>query len=125
MARRLLCDLVDGSIPVHVYSDVPFVPYKTLFEQEIGYTVLIEDTYYFMTFAQYWSDEDLARKEEKIRSYAPTHFTPDAIGRQILGLMTGKGTHLECMPMPESIRDGRNQMSTPGVTEEMYPVECH
>lgn len=100
-----------GFIPIHVYLDVPWIPYADLLlnENDSDPLVYITSADEFSDFIDCLADtitvEDIERKERRILELRQTHFTGPAVMKHIKGLLTGGETDLTCQQLPNTRRD--------------------
>jgi hypothetical protein len=96
--------LQTGLIPIHVYQDIPWVPYRRLYEHKLGYLTTVKGLSDLLKELRNMSADDFRQREAQIESYRESHFTPEGMMDQIQRfLSTGEGD-LECGP---KIKDGR------------------
>lgn len=102
--------LQSGLIPIHVYKEVPWIPYATLYrEKQWGYQTTIEGLPTFvdtLLSSRQTESNDLAEVEERelrIASYRESHFTTQGVLEQIrLFLLNDIRSDLECTALPNS-----------------------
>lgn len=94
-----------GLVPVYVYDDVPWVPYKDMFEQ-LGYVLNIDEVEPFLKNLSSVSIADLEAKEAMSLKVKDSHFSFPGVMRQIEGFMAqNRGTHdLKCQRVPDTVR---------------------
>lgn len=105
-AYHLMEALQMGLVPVHVYSDIPWVPYADLFRQELGFVTdlhgldqLIAGQLERMTTA------DLRQRERRIVELRTSHFSFEGALEQIKLFLNGGDSDLRCQKLPGSARD--------------------
>jgi hypothetical protein len=98
-----------GLVPVHVYSDIPWVPYADLFETSIGYIAKIDECASLIdTLQKTLSLDELRERERRVLSLKESHFSVQGIMAQIQTFMQGSGTtSLRCQKFPDSVRGER------------------
>lgn len=95
--------LQSGLIPVHVYSDVPWMPYQNLM-QKVSFTTSIDDFPEFMKKLAKIDDAKLEQMENEVARLYESHFTKKGIMKHIADFMKhGKGD-LRCQNLPKTIR---------------------
>lgn len=95
---RLMEILQAGFIPVHIYDDLPWVPYPKIFSN-FGFSVSIDDLPNFLHSLQNMSYEDLEQREASIALYRESHLSIQGIMNQI-GLFMKDDGDLLCGPSP-------------------------
>lgn len=102
-AYHLVETLQMGLIPIHVYSDVPWVPYADLFDK-LGFVAhykqlesLVDDKLLKL------SNEEVKRREELIVSLRDSHFSFEGILRQMEKFLLNEPNDLRCMALPPSV----------------------
>eukprot|EP00571_Detonula_confervacea_P007277 CAMPEP_0172331620 /NCGR_PEP_ID=MMETSP1058-20130122/62017_1 /TAXON_ID=83371 /ORGANISM="Detonula confervacea, Strain CCMP 353" /LENGTH=726 /DNA_ID=CAMNT_0013048889 /DNA_START=121 /DNA_END=2301 /DNA_ORIENTATION=- len=93
-----------GLIPIHVFSDVPWVPYAGLFE-EIGYVSHSSQIESLVNELQGVTKEQLEKREQRIVSLLQSHFSIKGVMQQIEHFMKGDKNDLRCQALPLTIRD--------------------
>ena len=96
---HLLETLQMGLIPIHFYSDIPWIPYA-----ELGAIMLLNksgidaavDMMQNMTIGQ------IEEWEQRIMALRESHFSVNGTMHQIENYMRGKETDLRCQPLPPS-----------------------
>lgn len=91
-----------GLIPVHVYLDIPWVPYSDLYES-IGFSTDVKGLPGLMKKINGMDLKDLERMEEKIRSLRSSHFTDEGLLNQISLFMKNGGSDLRCQKVPSTM----------------------
>lgn len=94
-AYHLMEILQRGYIPVHVYHDYPWVPYRKLYQDKLGYMSSVEELPALLEQFQSMSEEDFQQREAQIALHRESHLSPDGIMHQIELFMHGGGD-LEC-----------------------------
>ena len=95
-----------GLVPVHKYSDVPWVPYADLFKEigfvsgatEVGLDNLVSEL-------KSISVQQLEEKERRIESLLGSHFSTSGVLQQIGLFLKGEATDLHCQALPPTTRD--------------------
>jgi hypothetical protein len=90
-----------GHIPVHIYLDVPWVPYRKLYEEKVGFAVTVEDLPSLLRTLRNMTSQDFLKQQQRIASYRETHFTPKGVMDQIQLFLKGAGD-LECVAKPSN-----------------------
>jgi hypothetical protein len=94
-----------GRVPVHVYSDIPWVPYAELFEASIGYITTFDECASLIdTLQKTLSLDELRERERHVLSLRESHFTAQGLMAQIQTFMQGSTTSLRCQKLPDSVR---------------------
>lgn len=91
-----------GLIPIHVYMDVPWVPYPDVYEQ-IGFSTDLKGLPKLMKKINDMDLKELARMEEHIRTLRASHFSPKGMLNQISLFMKNGGSDLRCQKLPETL----------------------
>ncbi len=103
-----LCETIQvGLVPVHVYSDVPWVPYADLFK-EIGFVSDSTNTGLgnLVSELKGISLQQFEEKERRIESLISSHFSVAGVLQQISLFMRGEANDLRCQALPQTTRDG-------------------
>ena len=104
-AYHLMEVLQTGLIPIHVYQDIPWVPYRRLYEQKLGYLTTVEGLPDLLKQLRNMTADDFRQREAQIESYRESHLTTEGIMHQIEAFMSTGGGDLECGP---KIKDVKN-----------------
>ena len=97
--------LQSGLVPVHIYTDTPWVPYPDLFEK-IGYTVTMKQLPSLVDrLCGPGIEEELARREALVLKYRDSHFSLPGTMKQIDDFMLHGGGDLRCRPLPATKLD--------------------
>merc|ERR1712190_597320 len=93
-----------GHVPIHVYLDIPWVPYADMFEQ-IGFKTTVSDLPELLKRLSGMSVSSLERMEATVRAVTESHFTTDGLLEQISRFLTGGvgRSDLRCQRLPETI----------------------
>ena len=91
-----------GLVPVHVYLDIPWVPYSDLYKT-IGFSTDVKGLPELMSKINDMDLQDLERMEEKIRALRSTHFTNEGLLDQISLFMKNAGSDLRCQKVPATM----------------------
>ena len=94
-----------GLVPIHIYSDFPWIYYGKLWEK-IGFLTNCTDLPSLLTRIAK-NESQLIPMEERIRSMRESHFLPQGVMDQISRFMTGRegGGDLRCQKLPDTVRD--------------------
>lgn len=93
-----------GLVPVHVYLDIPWVPYADLWT-EIAFDSSIADIETLLQQLQNVTLADIRARERRIVALRNSHFTMAGALSQIGHFMTNaKRSDLRCQALPESTR---------------------
>jgi len=103
-AFHLVETLQMGLIPVHVYLDIPWVPYRHLFES-IGFSTDVPGLPALLKRLQNMTDSELEQMEARGLQLRESHFTVEGMLRQVSSFLTGRngGGDLRCQRLPDSI----------------------
>ena len=93
-----------GLLPVHVYSDRPWLPYPHLYAR-VGFTSSVLGLPSLLWRIARMSDEELLSRETSARALAASHFTVDGVARQIGAWLLDQPSDLRCTRMPSTVRD--------------------
>ena len=97
---RLFEILQLGLIPIHVYHDIPWLPYTDLYPK-IGFSTDLDGLPKLLEKINDMDLQELERMEEQIRSFRATHFTYEGVLNQI-SLFMKNGSDLRCQKLPET-----------------------
>jgi hypothetical protein len=122
-----------GLVPVHIYSDIPWVPYAKLFER-IGLKIslaslpaLLHNISATATNTTWISK--LSRMEREISLIREHYFMPEGIMDRIAEFIQGRveESGLICQPLPESVRDAEENARDwdMGFRPWAYPAKLH
>lgn len=93
-----------GLIPIHIYTDVPWIPYRHKL-QNLTFATHIDEFPRFLQQLQQMSDYQLEEMEKGLNQIRESHFSRKGIMTQIARFMQeGKGD-LECVHLPPSRTD--------------------
>ena len=98
---RLYEMLTLGLIPIHVYHDIPWLPYPDLYHK-IGFSTDLEGLPNLLKKINDMDLQELERMEKRIRSLKATHFTYEGVLNQISLFMKNGGSDLRCQKLPET-----------------------
>mmetsp|Transcript_11191 Transcript_11191/g.17123 ORF Transcript_11191/g.17123 Transcript_11191/m.17123 type:complete len:209 (+) Transcript_11191:3-629(+) len=104
--------LQSGLIPIHIYLDEPWVPYRVVFEK-LGYHTKAQDLGKLVLALQSMKPEEFSAQEKLIASYRESHFTAEGVLNHIEQFLVGMKTDLECVKLPEDkyfVSDGITEM---------------
>lgn len=101
---HLVETLQQGLIPVHIYSDMPWVPYAELFD-ELGFVHSASNITSLVETLESISVDEIERRQKRIELLIDSHFSPAGVMQQIQSYMLHKSTDLRCQALPRSIRD--------------------
>jgi len=101
---RLAETVGSGRVPVFVYSDQLWVPYRDLF-QRFGFGSNVSGLPALLDALGAMGPADIARRERLVEQISTTHFTYAGAMQQISRFMLGQGSDLMCEPLPKSTRD--------------------
>jgi len=102
-AYHLVEVLQTGLVPVHVYSDIPWMPYKHL-AQNISFVTHIDDFPEFLKNLENMDDAQLDQMETEVVRLRNSHFTREGVMQQIADFMKHGTGALQCEKLPSSIR---------------------
>lgn len=88
-----------GLIPIHVYLDIPWVPYPDVYEK-IGFSTDLKGLPKLMKKINDMDLKELERMEEQVRALRATHFSPKGMLNQISLFMKNEGSDLRCQKVP-------------------------
>jgi hypothetical protein len=91
---RLMEILQAGFIPVHIYSDIPWVPYPKIFSN-LGFSASIDNLPELLDILRKMTVEDFEQREVTIESYRESHLSVKGIMEQI-GLFMKDAGDLAC-----------------------------
>ncbi len=98
-----------GLIPIHVYSDIPWVPYGDLYDT-IGFKTNISFLPTLLEHVASLSGNEITDMEDRIVSFR-SHFTWEGLRKEILSFIRSGESHslLKCQFVPHNARDQFNQ----------------
>jgi len=96
-----------GLVPIHVYTDIPWVPYADLWKQDIGRVTNIAGLRPLLQTLKDMSPDEVSRMEKRVRELRDSHFMPSGAMLQIFKFMTGSdgSGDLRCEKLPHNERD--------------------
>ena len=94
-----------GLIPIHLYSDIPWVPYADLFPQ-LGFINHFDHGFdELITQLLSMTAEQIVEREKLIVKLRDSHFSPQGAMDQIQRFMLNEENDLRCQKLPETRRD--------------------
>ncbi len=90
-----------GLIPIHVYVDVPWLPYPDVYKN-IGFSTDLDGLPKLMKKLNDMPVQELERMEKQIRSLRATHFSFEGTMNQISLFMKNEGSDLQCQQVPST-----------------------
>jgi len=103
--------ITGGLIPVHVYTDVPWIPYREVYDT-FGFHTDVAGLPALLDRLGSLSEEELRAREARARAHSQSHWNAEGMQQQILKFMTGRGPNGEpdagdllCQRLPSSARD--------------------
>jgi len=102
---RLAETIQAGRVPLFVYSDVPWIPYRDRF-REFGFAVTTSKLEQVLLRINSLNETEIRKLEHRIQAVSESHFTFQGIMKQIsLFLLKGEqGSDLRCQGLPKSPR---------------------
>ena len=96
-----------GRVPIHIYSDTPWIPYEKRFRRSIGFATDLADLPALLRRLQRnTSDAELTRRERAISGLRVSHFTLAGVMKQVAAFMlVPHAADLQCRRLPASTRD--------------------
>ena len=98
-----------GRVPIHIYSDIPWVPYEKLFRRHLGFMVTVARLPKLLRWLSNTSSDamdELARRERSAASLRESHFTFSGVLSQVSRFMLSPRTSdLQCRKLPRTVRD--------------------
>jgi hypothetical protein len=92
-----------GLIPIHVYDDMPWIPYADLFH-EVGFTVNLDDLAALVLRLHRMPIEGIEAMEARVAALRQSHFLTDGILTQIDNYLQGQPNDLRCQTCPRERR---------------------
>jgi len=114
---HLVETLQSGLIPVHIYSDTPWVPYPDLFEK-LGYVVSLGQLPALVARLHGADSEELAARERAVLQHRDSHFSLAGALGHIEAFMLHGGGDLRCRPLPDNKTDNRQKQDKDCGTKE-------
>jgi len=97
-----------GRVPIHVYSDTPWLPYEALYRDSIGFATdlaRLPALLRALHVDRNASDAELARRERAIGRLRSSHFSFEGVMAQVSAFMlTPHRADLQCRRLPPSTR---------------------
>ena len=100
-----------GRVPIHVYSDEPWVPYERLFRQRLGYVTTVDDLPGLLRRLNNASRRaathaEVTRRERSAMRLRRSHFTLGGVLEQLARFMQDpQRSDLQCRTLPRTVRD--------------------
>ena len=101
---HLMETLQMGLVPIHVYTDVPWVPYARVFAR-IGFAANVSGLPAVMHALHRMSAAELEEREALAVRLRGSHFSEAGLMAQISRFMLDGGSDLLCQPLPVSRTD--------------------
>lgn len=99
-----------GLVPIHVYSDRPWLPYERIFES-CGFATSVFGLPLLLWRLASLSDAELLAREARALQLAASHFGLAGVGAQLQAWLLDEPSDLLCTHLPSTVRD-----------EEAYPA---
>ena len=99
-----------GLVPIHVYSDRPWLPYERIFES-CGFATSVFGLPWLLWRLASLSDAELLAREARALQLAASHFGLAGVGAQLQAWLLDEPSDLLCTRLPSTVRD-----------EEAYPA---
>ena len=93
-----------GLIPIHIYSDMPWVPYEDLFTRLGFMNHYDQGIDALLTQLQYLSAAQIVERERHIVNHRHSHFSVEGIMVQIQRFMLNQVNDLKCQKLPFTVR---------------------
>jgi len=90
-----------GLIPIHVYLDIPWIPYPGVYKK-IGFSTDLDGLPKLMKELKDMPLQELERMEKQIRSVRASHFSYKGTMNQISRFMKNEASALQCQKVPTS-----------------------
>ena len=98
-----------GRVPIHIYSDIAWVPYEKLFRRQLGFVVPISrlpSLLQWLSNASSNATDELARRERYAKKLRESHFTLAGVLSQVSRFMLNpRISDLQCRRLPSTVRD--------------------
>ena len=89
-----------GLLPIHVYDDLPWIPYRAVYENSIGFIATLDSLPGVLHQIANMSDEELRMREAKVAEHAKSHFTFDAVVAHLAQFfLDPSSSDLECQAL--------------------------
>jgi len=102
--------LLLGLVPIHVYTDMPWIPYRRLYDR-FGFVTTVDGLPKLLDELRLMGDEELLAREAAAREHVESHYLEEGFRDQLLRFMTGRDSagrqdagDLECVPLPPTVR---------------------
>ena len=99
-----------GLIPIHVYSDRPWLPYARVFHS-CGYAASVFGLPRLLWRLVWLTDAEVLAREARARELAASHFSLAGVAAQVQAWLIDEPSDLLCTRLPPTVRD-----------EEAYPA---
>jgi hypothetical protein len=94
-----------GRVPVYVYSDVPWVPYRRLFVRELGFVASLKDLPRVLALVHALTPAEVAAREARASALVASHFSFNGTLAQVAKfLVNPRASDLECEQLPPTVR---------------------
>ena len=104
-AYHLMEILQMGHIPIHIYSDIPWVPYADVY-REIGFSNhYVKGIDELVSRLENTTAEQIVELERRIVELRDSHFSVQGVLDQIQRFMLNEENDLRCQKLPATVRD--------------------
>ena len=111
----LLTEVIQlGLLPLHVWSDIPWLPYAGMFET-FGFSSSLSDLPKLLKRLHAMTEDELTRREALVLRVRETHFNHGGFLHQFGRFLRGASSDLRCQPLPDSVVGVGRPLQLPGV----------
>lgn len=93
-----------GLLPIHVYSDRPWIPYARLFG-DVGFVTSVFGLPRLIWRLAWLNDTELLAREARARELAASHFSLSGVATQVQAWLLDERSDLLCSLLPPTVRD--------------------
>ena len=93
-----------GLLPIHVYSDLPWIPYARLFGN-VGFVTSVFGLPRLIWRLAWLNDTELLAREARARELAASHFSLSGVATQVQAWLLDERSDLLCSLLPPTVRD--------------------
>jgi len=90
-------------IPIHVYSDVPWIPFPDVYNK-VGLVAHYQGMEDLVVELKRMSAQEIAERERRILQLVDSHFSVDGVLNQIQRFLLNEENDLRCQKLPDTVR---------------------
>ena len=104
-AYHLIEALQMGLVPIYIYSDVPWIPYRLDLFEELGFVTHIDEVDALIETLKTMTTSEIEERERRILSLRESHFSLSGAMAHIQQFLLGDGDgDLRCQRLPDTMR---------------------